>query len=70
MPNSKQFSTTDRFGLDLFRFINKHNEIVNKNKNIEYERRSRTKPWGNPFKISIHSLAADPVFTLCFRLEK
>ena len=45
MSCSKQFSTTDRLGLDLHKVLssaklqvyqNKHNEIVNKD--IEYER--------------------------------
>ena len=63
---SKQFSTTDRFGLDLFSFFNKHTEIVDKN--IEYER-ANNKIWGTLAKISIHSLIADPIFTFCFRFE-
>ena len=27
-------------------------------------RRPRTDPWGAPVKVSIHSLIADPIFTL------
>ena len=45
MPLSKQFSTTDRFGLDLLNFFSKHNEIVNKNS--EYER-TKDKTLGDP----------------------
>ena len=29
----------------------------------------RIEPWGILVKISIHSLIADPIFTLCFQFE-
>ena len=45
IPLSKQFSTIDRFGLDLFNFFSKHNEIVSKNS--EYER-TKDKTLGDP----------------------
>ena len=65
---SKQFSTTNRFGLDLYKALfNKHNEIVNKNINMIGP---RIGPSGIRVKISIHSFIANPIFTRCFRFQK
>ena len=65
---SKQFSTTNTLGLDLYKALfNKHNEIANENINM---RAPRIEPSGIRVKIPIHSFIANPIFTRCFRFEK
>ena len=66
------------FGLDLYKVLSFAKlQISDFSVNIMRSlikilnmRGPRTDSWGTPVKISIHSLIADPIFTLCFRLEK
>ena len=74
----KQFSTTDRLGLDLYKVLSSAKmqmsvfsmNIMRSLIKILNMRGARIEPWGIPVKISIHSLIADPIFTLCFQFEK
>ena len=78
MSRSKWFSTTDRLGVDLYKALSCAKlqmsvfsiNIMRSLIKILNMRGPRIEPWGIPVKISIHSLIADPIFTLCFRFEK
>ena len=76
MSCSKQFSCTDRLGLDLYKVFS-YEKISDLSINtvrslikILNMREPRIEHWGIPVKISIYSFIADPIFTLCFRFEK
>ena len=77
MSCSKQFSTTNRLGLDLYKVLLSAKlqmlvlsiNIMKSLTKILNMRGPRIEPWGIPF-ISIHSLIADPKFTCCFQFEK
>ena len=78
MSCSKQYSTTDKLRLDLYKVLSSAKlqmsdfsiNITSSLIKILNMRGPRTEPWGMPVKISIHSLMADPIYTLCFRFEK
>ena len=76
MSCCKQFSTTDRLGLDFHKVLSSAKlqifsiNITRSLIKILNIRRTEIKPWGIPIKISICSLIADPIFTLCFRFKK
>ena len=78
MSCSKQFSTTDRLGLDLYKVLSSAKlqmsvfsiNIMRSLIKLLNMRGPRIELWGIPVKISIHLLIADPIFTLCFRFEK
>ena len=74
MSCSKQFSTTDMLGLDLYKVLSSATlqmpvfsiNVMRLLIKILNMRGPRIEPWGIPVKISIHSLIADPIFTLSF----
>ena len=78
MPCSKQFTTTDRFGLDLCKVLSSAKlqmsdfsiNIMRSLIKILNAKGLRIEPLGTPVKISIGSLMADPIFTLSSRFEK
>ena len=77
MPRSKQFSTTDSSGLDLYKALSSaklQKSVFSMNAmrlliKILNMCGPRIEPWGIPVKISIHSLIADHIFTISFDLK-
>ena len=78
MSCSKQFTTNDRLGLDLYKVLSSAKlqmsvfsiKIMRLLIKILNMRGPRIEPWGIPVKISIYLLMADPIFTCCFQFEK
>ena len=74
MSCCKQFSTTDRLGLDLYKLLSSAKlqmsdfsiNTMRSLMKILNMRGPRIEPWGIPVKVSIHFLIADPIFTFCF----
>ena len=78
MSCSKQFRTTERFGLDLYKVLSSGKlqisvfsiKIRRSLMKISNMRGPRIETWGIPVKIPIDLLLADPIFTFCFQFEK